>query len=198
MFVEIEGGDRGIAAAAQALGRSPADYVLESYRGLFVRHCEERGVRRHRHAVRGRLADRTRAGAGRGSRHAAAAARRRSRRETGDADRRRAAASGASSAGSRQRTSPTWSSICTTFRRPSPQSSATAAISTCACRYSWEQPQILGSAGGPRQRSADHRRLVVLHRQRRHADGSRTCSNCNGTRVVGRPRDHRVDSKPRA
>ena len=44
VFVEIEGGDRGIAAAAQALGRSPKDYVLESYRGLFVRHCAEMGI----------------------------------------------------------------------------------------------------------------------------------------------------------
>jgi len=44
VFVEIEGGDRGIAAAAHALGRSPDDYVLESYRGLFVRHCQEMGV----------------------------------------------------------------------------------------------------------------------------------------------------------
>jgi adenylate cyclase, class 2 len=44
VFVEIEGGDRGIAAAAQALGRSPDDYVLESYRGLFLRHCQEMGV----------------------------------------------------------------------------------------------------------------------------------------------------------
>ena len=44
VFVEIEGGDRGIAHMAQALGRGPADYVLESYRGLFVQHCEQRGV----------------------------------------------------------------------------------------------------------------------------------------------------------
>ena len=44
VFVEIEGGDRGIAAAAQALGRGPKDYVLESYRGLFVRHCAEQGI----------------------------------------------------------------------------------------------------------------------------------------------------------
>ena len=42
VFVEIEGGD--IAAAAQLLGRGPGDYVLESYRGLFVRHCEQLGV----------------------------------------------------------------------------------------------------------------------------------------------------------
>lgn len=43
-FVEIEGGQRGIAATAEALGRSPDDYVLDSYRGLFVRYCEERGL----------------------------------------------------------------------------------------------------------------------------------------------------------
>ena len=44
VFVEIEGGDRGIAETAQALGRGPGDYLLDSYRGLFVRHCEQRGV----------------------------------------------------------------------------------------------------------------------------------------------------------
>ena len=44
VFVEIEGGDRGIEAAAQMLGRGPGDYVLESYRGLFVRYCEQRGI----------------------------------------------------------------------------------------------------------------------------------------------------------
>ena len=44
VFVEIEGGEQGIAAAATALGRRPADYVLESYRGLFVQHCETHGL----------------------------------------------------------------------------------------------------------------------------------------------------------
>ena len=44
VFVEIEGGDQGIAQMARALGRGPADYLLESYRGLFVQHCEQRGV----------------------------------------------------------------------------------------------------------------------------------------------------------
>jgi len=42
-FVEIEGGDRGIAEMALALGRSPADYLFDSYRGLFVEHCRRRG-----------------------------------------------------------------------------------------------------------------------------------------------------------
>ena len=44
VFVEIEGGNRGIAGLAEALGRGPGDYVLDSYRGLFVRHCEQRGL----------------------------------------------------------------------------------------------------------------------------------------------------------
>ena len=44
MFVEIEGGEAGIAAWREALGRGPADYVLESYRGLFVQYCGQRGV----------------------------------------------------------------------------------------------------------------------------------------------------------
>ncbi len=44
-FVEIEGGDRGITELALALGRSPADYLLDSYRRLYMFDCERRGVR---------------------------------------------------------------------------------------------------------------------------------------------------------
>ena len=44
VFIEIEGGERGIANIARALGREPADYLLDSYRGLFVRHCQQQGV----------------------------------------------------------------------------------------------------------------------------------------------------------
>ncbi len=43
-FVEIEGGEKGIAEMAIALGRAPADYVVESYRTLFAQHCEQRGL----------------------------------------------------------------------------------------------------------------------------------------------------------
>jgi len=43
-FVEIEGGDRGIAETAEALGRGPGDYVLDSYRRLYLVDCESRGV----------------------------------------------------------------------------------------------------------------------------------------------------------
>jgi adenylate cyclase class 2 len=44
VFVEIEGGEQGIAAMAEALGRTEADYVLDSYRGLFLKYREERGL----------------------------------------------------------------------------------------------------------------------------------------------------------
>jgi adenylate cyclase class 2 len=43
-FVEIEGTETSIAAAAAALGRGPEHYILESYRALFVRDCSERGL----------------------------------------------------------------------------------------------------------------------------------------------------------
>jgi adenylate cyclase class 2 len=43
-FVEIEGGDQGIAEMADALGRRPSDYLLDSYRRLYVLDCEARGV----------------------------------------------------------------------------------------------------------------------------------------------------------
>ena len=44
VFVEIEGGERGIANTARALGRSPSDYLLDSYRGLFMLYCQQHGV----------------------------------------------------------------------------------------------------------------------------------------------------------
>jgi adenylate cyclase, class 2 len=43
-FVEIEGSERGIHEMATALARDPADYLLDSYRGLFVKHCQSRGL----------------------------------------------------------------------------------------------------------------------------------------------------------
>jgi len=44
VFVEIEGGDRGIAETAAALGRGPTDYVLDSYRSVFLEHCRRHGL----------------------------------------------------------------------------------------------------------------------------------------------------------
>ena len=43
-FIEIEGGEQGITAMAEALGRSPGDYILDSYRGLFLQHREALGL----------------------------------------------------------------------------------------------------------------------------------------------------------
>lgn len=43
-FVEIEGGARGIAMMAEALGRGPNDYLLDSYRGLYGEYCQQRGL----------------------------------------------------------------------------------------------------------------------------------------------------------
>jgi adenylate cyclase class 2 len=44
VFVEIEGSEPGIAEMARALGRRPGDYILDSYRGLFLQYREEYGL----------------------------------------------------------------------------------------------------------------------------------------------------------
>ena len=44
VFVEIEGTERGITAVAVAMGRFPADYILDSYRGLFLKRREALGI----------------------------------------------------------------------------------------------------------------------------------------------------------
>lgn len=43
-FVEIEGSETAITELAAALGRSESDYLLDSYRSLYVQHCEARGI----------------------------------------------------------------------------------------------------------------------------------------------------------
>ncbi|MBM3820588.1 MAG: class IV adenylate cyclase [Acidimicrobiia bacterium] len=42
-FVEIEGGEQSILTMTAALGRSTSDFILDSYRGLFIKHREEHG-----------------------------------------------------------------------------------------------------------------------------------------------------------
>src|SRR5262245_35815281 len=44
VFVEIEGSEHGITAMADDLGRGPDEYVLDSYRGLFLRYRETHGL----------------------------------------------------------------------------------------------------------------------------------------------------------
>ncbi len=40
-FVEIEGGEDAILAMTAALGRTPADFILDSYRSLFLQRQQE-------------------------------------------------------------------------------------------------------------------------------------------------------------
>jgi adenylate cyclase, class 2 len=44
VFVELEGSEAGIASMAQALGRSTRDYLVDSYRGLFLQHKQASGL----------------------------------------------------------------------------------------------------------------------------------------------------------
>ena len=44
VFVEIEGSESGITAMAAAMGRSSADYILDSYRGLFLQRRAALGL----------------------------------------------------------------------------------------------------------------------------------------------------------
>ena len=43
-FVEIEGGEDAIVTMAQALGRGPSDFSLDSYRSLFIQRREACGL----------------------------------------------------------------------------------------------------------------------------------------------------------
>jgi adenylate cyclase class 2 len=43
-FVEIEGGERAVQDLTRALGRTESDYVLDSYRGLFLQRREQFGL----------------------------------------------------------------------------------------------------------------------------------------------------------
>ena len=44
VFVEIEGSESGIAAMTEAIGRSPDDYITDSYRGLFLQRRDACGL----------------------------------------------------------------------------------------------------------------------------------------------------------
>ncbi len=47
VFVELEGGESAIHATAQALGKTPADYITDSYRFLFLQHRDAHGRTGH-------------------------------------------------------------------------------------------------------------------------------------------------------
>jgi len=42
-YIEIEGGEQGIHAMTRALGKSASEFILDSYRGLFIQHREKYG-----------------------------------------------------------------------------------------------------------------------------------------------------------
>lgn len=42
-FVELEGDEDGIARLAKALGRTTGDYIVASYRRLYIEHCADTG-----------------------------------------------------------------------------------------------------------------------------------------------------------
>ena len=47
VFVEIEGDEHAIFETARALGRSPSDYITDSYRFLFLQHRDAHGLAGH-------------------------------------------------------------------------------------------------------------------------------------------------------
>ena len=44
IFIEIEGSDQGIADMTAALGRTADDYIVDSYRALFLQYREKLGL----------------------------------------------------------------------------------------------------------------------------------------------------------
>jgi len=44
VYVELEGSETGIARMTEAIGRSPADYIVDSYRGLFLKYRDALGL----------------------------------------------------------------------------------------------------------------------------------------------------------
>lgn len=44
VFVEIEGSEQGIADMTVSLGRTSDDYIVDSYRSLFLQHRDQFGL----------------------------------------------------------------------------------------------------------------------------------------------------------
>jgi adenylate cyclase class 2 len=54
VFVEIEGGEDAIHEIARGLGRTPADYITDSYRFIFLQHRDANGLAGHDMVFAGR------------------------------------------------------------------------------------------------------------------------------------------------
>jgi len=57
VFVEIEGGEDAIHETARALGRSPSDYITDSYRFLFLQLRDANGLAGHDMVFAGRAGE---------------------------------------------------------------------------------------------------------------------------------------------
>ena len=57
VFVEIEGGEDAIHETARALGRSPLDYITDSYRFLYLQHRDANGLAGHDMVFAGRAGE---------------------------------------------------------------------------------------------------------------------------------------------
>ena len=57
VFVELEGGEVAIHDTARALGCSPADYITDSYRFLFLQHRDANGLADHDMVFAGRASE---------------------------------------------------------------------------------------------------------------------------------------------
>jgi len=57
VFVEIEGGEDAIHETARALGCTPADYITDSYRFLFLQHRNANGLAGHDMVFAGRAGE---------------------------------------------------------------------------------------------------------------------------------------------
>ena len=53
-FVELEGGEAAIHTTARALGRTPDDYITDSYRFLYLQHRDANGLAGHDMVFAGR------------------------------------------------------------------------------------------------------------------------------------------------
>lgn len=57
VFVEIEGGEDAIHETARALGRTPTDYITDSYRFLYLQHRDANGLEGHHMVFAGRAGE---------------------------------------------------------------------------------------------------------------------------------------------
>ena len=57
VFVEIEGGEDAIHETARALGRTPSDYITDSYRFLYLQHRDANGLVGHDMVFAGRAGE---------------------------------------------------------------------------------------------------------------------------------------------